>query len=80
MAGGQNNSRQTAMSYPNGRVVDDVYSASTARSAAQPLTDDNSGTVLESYQYLGLDTIVERDHRGPGQPRTSSDRVIRRQQ
>ena len=71
MAGGQNNSRQTAMTYPNGRVVDDVYNSGidSAISRVSALADDNSGTPgtsLESYAYLGLDTIVERNHAQTG--------------
>ena len=64
MAGGQNNSRQTSTTYPNSRVVDDVYNAGvdSTISRVSALTDDSTGTVLESYAYLGLDTIVERDH------------------
>ncbi len=62
MASGANNSRMTSMTYPNGRVVSYNY-ASGLDSSISRLTSisDSSGT-LESYKYLGLDTIVEMDH------------------
>ncbi len=67
MSGGQNNSRLTSMIYPNGRTIDYVYNPGidSAISRLSAIADDNGGvpgTTLESYQYLGLSTIVERDH------------------
>jgi YD repeat-containing protein len=64
MAGGENNSRLVATVYPNGRTVDDLYNPGldSAISRVSALADDSTGTILESYAYLGLDTIVERDH------------------
>jgi RHS repeat-associated protein len=71
MAGGQNNSRPTSMTYPSGRVIDFVYAPGLDEriSRLTELADDNAGspgTVLEGYKYLGLSTIVERDHPEPG--------------
>ncbi|OWK35000.1 Alkaline phosphatase [Fimbriiglobus ruber] len=62
MAGGVNNSRLTSTTYPDGYVVTDNY-ASGVDNTISRLTSlsDNTGT-LESYKYLGLDTVVERDH------------------
>ena len=58
------------MTYPNGRKIDYVYNtgidATISRLSA--LADDNAGspgTTLEGYLYLGLNTIVERDHPEP---------------
>jgi len=62
MAGGVNNSRPTSMTYPNGKVLNYNY-ASGLDSSISRLTSlsDNSGT-LESYSYLGLDTVLKRSH------------------
>ena len=67
MAGGQNNSRLTSMTYPNGRVLDFVYNSGldNAISRVSAIADDNAGspgTVLESYAYLGLGMIVAWSH------------------
>ncbi len=58
------------MTYPNGRKIDYVYNtgldATISRLSAQ--ADDNAGspgTTLEAYVYLGLNTIVERNHPEP---------------
>ncbi|WP_161968070.1 RHS repeat domain-containing protein [Fimbriiglobus ruber] len=60
--GGVNNSRMTSTTYPDGYVVTDNY-ASGLDNTISRLTSlsDTTGT-LESYKYLGLDTVVERDH------------------
>jgi YD repeat-containing protein len=62
MSGGQNNSRLTSLTYPNGRVLNYNY-ASGVDNAVSRLTSisDNSGT-LESYTYLGAGTVVKRAH------------------
>jgi YD repeat-containing protein len=70
MANGRNNSRPVSTTYPNGRVVDDVYNAGIddAISRVSALADDNGGspgTLLETYQYLGLDTVVDRNRPQP---------------
>ena len=46
MSGGQNNSRLTAMTYPNGRVIDYVYNTGldSAISRLSAITDDADGT------------------------------------
>ena len=68
MSSGENNSRLNSMTYPNGRILDYVYNsgldASITRVSA--LADDITGTHLEDYLYLGLGTIVERDHAETG--------------
>jgi hypothetical protein len=62
MAGGANNSRQTSLTYPNGRVLGYTYASGidTAISRLSSITD--GATTLESYSELGLDTIVKRAH------------------
>ena len=62
MAGGQNNSRLTSMTYPSGYVVNYNYGAGLDSSISRLSSLSDSGGVLESYKYLGLDTVVERDH------------------
>ncbi len=62
LAGGQNNSRLTSMTYPNGRVVTYNYDAGLDNDISRLSSiSDNTG-VLEAYTYLGLDTVVERAH------------------
>jgi RHS repeat-associated protein len=57
-----NNSRLTSIVYPDGYTVDYNYSTglNSSISRLSSLSDD-TGT-LESYLYLGLDTVVEMDH------------------
>jgi hypothetical protein len=67
MAGGRNDSRPVSLTYPDGRALDYVYGPGldSAISRVSAIADDASGTpgaVLESYLYLGLGTLVERDH------------------
>ena len=69
MSGGQNNSRLVSMTYPDGRVVDYVYNSGIDSDIGRlsAIADDDSGspgTVLESYQYLGLGTIAGDTNRG----------------
>ena len=62
MAGGVNNSRLTSMTYPNGRVLDYNYNNGLDNSISRLSSLSDSSGILESYLYLGLDTVVERDH------------------
>src|SRR6185437_6183400 len=60
---GANYSRLSSMTYPNGRVLDYVYNSGLDSdiSRVSALADDagsGSGN-LQSYTYLGLDTIVQ---------------------
>ena len=62
---GQTYSRLTSMTYPNGRQLDFVYNSGLDSniSRVSGLSDD-SGTGagnIESYSYLGLSTIVQRN-------------------
>jgi YD repeat-containing protein len=71
MAGGTNNSRPVSMTYPNGRKLDYVYNSGvdSTISRLSAIADDNNGspgTTLEAYTYLGLNTVVQRDHPEPG--------------
>src|SRR5579884_171937 len=62
MSNGENNSRLVSMTYPNGYVLNYNYSSGLNDSISRLSSlSDSSGTV-ESYLYLGLNTVVERDH------------------
>jgi RHS repeat-associated protein len=62
MAGGANNSRLTSMTYPDGYVVTYNYSSGLNSTISRLSSLSDSSGTLESYKYLGLDTVVERDH------------------
>src|SRR5262249_12421308 len=66
MAGGANHSRLVSMTYPNGRVLNFNYSSGLNDSISRLSSiSDTSGT-LESYDYLGLHTVLRRAHSQPG--------------
>jgi RHS repeat-associated protein len=64
---GANNSRQVTMTDPGGRVITDGYGTTGGLndtiSRLNAVLDGS--TTLESYKYLGLGTVVERDHPTP---------------
>ena len=62
MANGENNSRLTSMIYPDGRVIDYNYDPGLDDSISRLSSMSDATGVLEAYVYLGLDTVVERDH------------------
>jgi RHS repeat-associated protein len=62
MAGGANNSRLSSLTYPSGYVLTYNYGAGVDASTSRVSSLSDSTGVLESYKYLGLDTVVERDH------------------
>jgi RHS repeat-associated protein len=66
MSGGANHSRLTSMTYPNGKVLTYNYSSGLNDTISRLSSlSDTSGT-LESYDYLGLGTVVRRAHSQPG--------------
>jgi YD repeat-containing protein len=68
MAGGANHSRLTSVTYPSADyVLTYNYAAGvdSTISRLSSLSDNKSGTV-ESYDYLGLGTVVRRAHPQPG--------------
>jgi YD repeat-containing protein len=66
MSGGANHSRLTSTTYPNGKVLTYSYSSGLIDSISRLSSlSDTSGT-LESYDYLGLGTVVRRAHSQPG--------------
>ncbi len=62
MSGGQNNSRLVSMTYPSGYTLNYNYDAGLDSSISRLSSISDSGGTLEAYKYLGLDTVVERDH------------------
>ena len=71
--GPSNGSRLIDMVYPNGRAIDYNYSGTNANSAldnainrldsiSDGANTPKTGQVLEQYSYLGLSTIVARNH------------------
>jgi YD repeat-containing protein len=62
MAGGQNNSRLVSMTYPSGYILNFNYDAGLDSNISRLSSISDTSNTLESYKYLGLDTVVERDH------------------
>ena len=50
------------MTYPNGRRLDYKYNSGLDSSISRLSSIPDTSATLESYKYLGLDTVVERDH------------------
>jgi hypothetical protein len=60
-----NQSRLTSITYPNGRVLTYNYSPGLADAISRLSSISDTGATLESYSYLGLDTVVKRAHPQP---------------
>jgi RHS repeat-associated protein len=70
MSGGQNNSRLTSITYPNGKVLSYNYATGVDSTISRLSSlSDNSGT-LETLSYLGLGTVVKRAHPQPNVDQT----------
>jgi hypothetical protein len=65
LAGGLNNSRPTSMTYPSGYALSYNYASGLDASTSRLTSIADSWNTLESFKYLGLDTVVERDHPQP---------------
>src|SRR5262249_54154501 len=66
MAGGANNSRLLSMTYPNGRVLNYSYASGLNSNISRLTSISDTSATLERYLYLGLGTVVERDHAQTG--------------
>lgn len=66
MASGANHSRLTDLTYPNGRNLDYTYSSGLNDGLSRLSSIVDGSTTLESYEYLGLGTVVKRSHPQPG--------------
>jgi RHS repeat-associated protein len=62
LSNGANNSRLESMTYPNGRVLNYNYNTGLDDSISRLSSLSDSSGVLESYTYLGLNTVVQRAH------------------
>ena len=62
MAGGVNNSRLVSMTYPNGRVLELQLQQRPGRHHQPAQLALGQHGNAGSYNYLGLSTVVERDH------------------
>jgi len=65
MAGGANHSRLTSMTYPSGFVSTYNYSSGLNGSISRLSSLSDSTGPLESYDYLGMGTVVRRSHPQP---------------
>jgi RHS repeat-associated protein len=65
MASGVNHSRLTSITYPSGYVLTYNYSAGLNGSISRLSSLSDSPGTLESYDYLGLGTVVRRSHPQP---------------
>ena len=64
-AGGPNHSRLVSMTYPGGtsiRVVNYNYNSGVDDRISRLSSISDSSATLESYTYLGLNTVVQRSH------------------
>jgi RHS repeat-associated protein len=61
-SGSANNSRLTSITYPNGRVITYNYATGLADNISRLSSITDGSTTLESYDYLGLGTVVTRGH------------------
>jgi len=66
MSGEANRSRLRSTTYPNGRVIGYNYATGLDSSISRLSSITDSGTILESYSYLGVGTVVARSHPQPG--------------
>ena len=59
-SGSTNHSRLTSITYPNGRVITYNYASGLSDTISRLTSITDGATTLESYEYLGLDTVVKR--------------------
>jgi hypothetical protein len=65
LASGVNNSLPTSMTYPSGYALSYSYASGLDASISRLTSIVDSGNTLEAFKYLGLGTVVERDHPQP---------------
>jgi YD repeat-containing protein len=66
MSGGANNSRLTSITYPNGKVLTYNYNSGLDSSISRLSSLSDSTGTLQTYSYLGLDTVVIANDTQPG--------------
>ncbi len=65
MPSGANHSRLTSVTYPDGYVLTYNYASGLNGDISRLSSLSDSGGTLESYDYLGLGTVVRRSHPQP---------------
>ena len=60
MPSGANHSRLTSITYPDGYVLTYNYASGLNGDISRLSSLSDSGSTLESYDYLGLGTVVRR--------------------
>jgi RHS repeat-associated protein len=65
LSGGANNSRPTSMTYPSGYALSYTYGSGLDTTVSRLTAIADIANTLESFKYLGLGTVVERDHPQP---------------
>jgi RHS repeat-associated protein len=65
MSGGANHSRLTSLTHPSGYVLTYNYSSGLNGSISRLSSLSDSTGTIESYDYLGLGTVVRRSHPQP---------------
>jgi RHS repeat-associated protein len=70
-SGSTNHSRLATITYPNGRALTYNYSSGLNSDISRLSSITDGATTLESYDYLGLGTVVRRGHAEPGVDLTS---------
>ena len=73
MASGANYSRLTSITYPSGYVLTFNYSSGLNSNISRLSSLSDSTGTLEGYVYMGLGTVVERDHPQPTLTQTYID-------
>ena len=63
-SGTTNHSRPTSMTYPDGKVINDTYTAGLDATISRLSLLSVNSVAVESYDYLGLATVVKRGHGG----------------
>jgi RHS repeat-associated protein len=66
MASGANNSRLTSITYPNGYVLTYNYASGVDNTISRLTSLSDSTGTLQTYSYLGLDTLVIMNDTQPG--------------
>jgi RHS repeat-associated protein len=66
MSGGANSSRLNTIAYPGGNILNYNYNTGLDSTISRLSSLSENSVTLESYSYLGVDTVVKRAHSQPG--------------
>ena len=67
-SGTSNHSRLISMTYPNGKDINYNYAGGIDANVSRLSSVGINTVAVESYDYLGLGTVVKRGHSGTGNP------------